>query len=55
LPVVFAVAVAATLLPGIEVVAAVAAKLLIWPNAVAPLMNALGMDAGEFVFVGKSE
>ncbi len=40
---------------GSTLLLAVAAALLIWPDAVAPAMDMLGMDAGEFVFVGKSE
>jgi hypothetical protein len=34
---------------------AVAAALLVWPDAVALLMGVLGTDAGEFVFVGELE
>jgi hypothetical protein len=41
--------------PGSRLLLAVAAALLIWPDAVAPAMDTLGMDAGEFVFVGESE
>jgi hypothetical protein len=41
--------------PGSRLLLAVAAALLVWPDAVAPAMDALGMDAGEFVFVGESE
>jgi hypothetical protein len=41
--------------PGSRLLLVIAAALLKWPNAVAPAMDALGMDAGEFVFVGKLE
>jgi hypothetical protein len=41
--------------PGSRLLLAVAAALLVWPKAVEPAMDALGMDAGYFVFVGKSE
>jgi hypothetical protein len=41
--------------PRSRLLLAVAAALLVWPNAVVPAMDALGMDAGEFVFVGESE
>ncbi len=41
--------------PGSRLLLAVTATLLVWPDAVATAMDALGMDAGEFVFVGESE
>jgi hypothetical protein len=41
--------------PGSRLLLVVAATLLVWPDAVAPAMNALGMDDGEFIFVGESE
>ncbi len=40
---------------GLRLLLAIAATLLIWPDAVAPAMDTLGMDAREFIFVGKSE
>jgi hypothetical protein len=41
--------------PGSRLLLAIAAALLVWPDAVVPAMDALGMDAGEFVFVGELE
>jgi hypothetical protein len=41
--------------PGSRLLLAVAAVLLVLPNTVAPAMDTLGVDAGEFVVVGKSK
>jgi hypothetical protein len=39
--------------PGSRLLLAIVAALLVWPDTVAPAMDALGVDAREFVFVGE--